>query len=215
MIDDRFINSFVKNISKNQNEVPTSLDDDFLEHHGVDNQKWGVRRGPPYPLNSEAKKKDPSKMQKNTLSGTAKKQAGKTTRKAAEKTRKKMESEKRKEEKQKENYEKNKERYAKSPKQLYKHRAMYTKEEIQKALDGFDWGNKIKSYQDADMKRAKETVNTFKEFANSIASIAESGVKIYNVVAKVHNVADPNDNKWVLIPANEKKDEKQQKGENK
>lgn len=199
MIDDRFINSFVKNISKNQNEVPTSLDDDFLEHHGVDNQKWGVRRGPPYPLNSEAKKKDPSKMQKNTLSGTAKKQAEKTTRKAAEKTRKKMESEKRKEEKQKENYEKNKERYTKSPKQLYKHRAMYTKKEVEEALANFEWENRIKSFVDKDLERAKNTVNTFKDFASSIADISNSGIKIYNVVAKVHNAADPTDSKWTLI----------------
>lgn len=28
----------------------------ILEHHGIKNQTWGVRRGPPYPLNSEQKK---------------------------------------------------------------------------------------------------------------------------------------------------------------
>lgn len=27
----------------------------YLEHHGVDGQKWGKRNGPPYPLNSEGK----------------------------------------------------------------------------------------------------------------------------------------------------------------
>ena len=25
-------------------------DDGYLEHHGIQGQKWGVRQGPPYPL---------------------------------------------------------------------------------------------------------------------------------------------------------------------
>lgn len=28
---------------------------DYLEHHGIKNQKWGVQNGPPYPLNAEGK----------------------------------------------------------------------------------------------------------------------------------------------------------------
>jgi len=31
--------------------IYTSNDlDDYLEHHGVKGQKWGVKNGPPYPL---------------------------------------------------------------------------------------------------------------------------------------------------------------------
>ena len=30
---------------------------DELYHHGVKNQKWGVRNGPPYPLNSKGTQK--------------------------------------------------------------------------------------------------------------------------------------------------------------
>ena len=29
--------------------------DDHLEHHGIQGQKWGIRNGPPYPLNADAK----------------------------------------------------------------------------------------------------------------------------------------------------------------
>lgn len=33
------------------NDFSDEFDDsDVLEHHGIDNQKWGVRHGPPYPL---------------------------------------------------------------------------------------------------------------------------------------------------------------------
>lgn len=28
-----------------------SEDSDFLMHHGIKGQKWGVENGPPYPLN--------------------------------------------------------------------------------------------------------------------------------------------------------------------
>lgn len=30
------------------------LEDDYLCHHGIKNQQWGVQNGPPYPLNKEA-----------------------------------------------------------------------------------------------------------------------------------------------------------------
>lgn len=33
----------------------SSVDGNYLEHHGIDGQKWGVRRGPPYPIGSGSK----------------------------------------------------------------------------------------------------------------------------------------------------------------
>lgn len=32
----------------------SGIDEDFLAHHGVKGQKWGVRLGPPYPLSKQA-----------------------------------------------------------------------------------------------------------------------------------------------------------------
>lgn len=43
------------NALKNQNEVSSDSQDaeqSAIEHHGIEGQKWGVRRGPPYPLGS-------------------------------------------------------------------------------------------------------------------------------------------------------------------
>ena len=34
-------------------ELDKENGDNYLEHHGVEGQKWGVKNGPPYPLNSE------------------------------------------------------------------------------------------------------------------------------------------------------------------
>lgn len=42
------------------------MNESVLAHHGVKNQKWGVRNGPPYPLNRKAKasskKKEPEEV---------------------------------------------------------------------------------------------------------------------------------------------------------
>ena len=34
----------------------TEIGYDVLSHHGIKNQKWGKRNGPPYPLDKEGKK---------------------------------------------------------------------------------------------------------------------------------------------------------------
>lgn len=41
-----FINAFIDGLSDENVEALS----DMLEHHGIDGQKWGVRNGPPYPL---------------------------------------------------------------------------------------------------------------------------------------------------------------------
>lgn len=44
----------------------------YLMHHGIQGQKWGVRNGPPYPLDSKAKSSSEKKIDKSK--GLAKKQ---------------------------------------------------------------------------------------------------------------------------------------------
>ena len=41
--------------------IGESVATDFLEHHGIKGQKWGVRHGPPYPLTPEQKSKSYSR----------------------------------------------------------------------------------------------------------------------------------------------------------
>lgn len=44
----------------------------YLQHHGIQGQKWGVRNGPPYPLDSNAKSSSETKTEKSK--GLTKKQ---------------------------------------------------------------------------------------------------------------------------------------------
>ena len=44
-------------------------ENDYIEHHGVDGQQWGVQNGPPYPLSRSAKRriKREAKLEKKRL----------------------------------------------------------------------------------------------------------------------------------------------------
>lgn len=37
--------------------IKVIYDEDYLQHHGIKGQEWGVRNGPPYPLDSKTQKK--------------------------------------------------------------------------------------------------------------------------------------------------------------
>ena len=48
-----FIDAFIDGLSDENVEALSEI----LEHHGIDGQKWGVRNGPPYPLDRQKNKK--------------------------------------------------------------------------------------------------------------------------------------------------------------
>lgn len=200
---------------ENQNGV----EDRFLEHYGVKGQEWRKRRGPPYPLGSQAKSKDPSKMKANTPPGTAKKEAERTkARKAAEKEARKKANAEKAEARKAIARAKQKEKYARTAKSLYKHRGMYSAEEIAEALRKFEWENKIKDYADKELNRAKNTVKSFEDMSKSIVSIANSALGGYNAFARVYNTFSdvPKEDKLPYIEnPNQNKDSKDDKDKKK
>ena len=48
-----FIDAFIDGLSDENVDALSEI----LEHHGIDGQKWGVRNGPPYPLEREKSKR--------------------------------------------------------------------------------------------------------------------------------------------------------------
>lgn len=60
------------------------MDNNALEHHGIEGQKWGVRRGPPYPLNG-SKKSSKRTKKKNSEASRREKEKRKAARREARK----------------------------------------------------------------------------------------------------------------------------------
>lgn len=42
--------------------IKVTRNEDYLSHHGVEGQKWGVQNGPPYPLDKNAQKQAKKKL---------------------------------------------------------------------------------------------------------------------------------------------------------
>ena len=72
-------------------DVLASLDPDYLAHHGIKGQKWGVEHGPPYPLKSgvSARIKKAAKTVTDRVESNRQQKAAKKEAKAVAKAKKK------------------------------------------------------------------------------------------------------------------------------
>lgn len=157
-----------------------------LQHHGIPNQKWGRQHGPPYPLSRSASKKIRSgqKISKSEAKALREKdKAVKRINKAVAKKEKQEKREARNEARSAERTLRKKAKYSKTAKSLYKHRNMFSQEEIENCLKKFEWEGKIKDYKQKDFNRVKNTVATFSDFSKSVVSIGKNAVEVYNIVA--------------------------------
>lgn len=163
---------------------------DYLEHHGVDGQRWGKRRGPPYPLGSEDKAKNRQSAKQKRAAEKRKKEIAKTKKRIAKQEKekaKKQEKETKKSLKERMELEKKKEKYSKTPKSLYVHRELFTYDEISEALKKFDWESKMLDAMDRDFTRSKNTVKNFADYTGSVVRIANNLVDGYDTIAKLNN----------------------------
>lgn len=168
------------------------LDKDFLEHHGILGQKWGITNGPPYPLGSD--KSTGKRLKKSSGGGSGsvsrkKQKALKKARKARAKNLKVKTLEKQKKEK----VEQTKEEIIKNKdiKSMYKNIDMFTNQDINDILTRLDTESRLKN-KVAEMERSKESAGArlkrlAKESAKSglergtrsvISTVAENALKM-------------------------------------
>lgn len=178
--------------------------EDYVEHHGVKNQKWGEQHGPPYPLDrNAARQARKAAKAERRAKRQAEKEAAKRKKKRAESLKKARETKQRKKQeaaeqaKREAEEKKRKEKILQDPKKLYKHRKEFTKEEIQDALQRFEWEQKVQSYSTTRLE------NTAKK-AQSLVKIMTAGVGGYNTVAGAYNAFFP-DSKLPIIDLGGKK----------
>lgn len=168
--------------------------EEYLAHHGVIGQKWGVRRYQNYDGSLTALGR------KHRGLGEKGSKAMKTVQKAIKKRRaekRAIREEARKEsraraleletERQAQRHQKLKEEIRRNPRNMYKYRDQLTKEEANELIDQIEWDRKMADIRFDEYKRfnsrAKEVANT----VTTAATIISQGIKLYNDSALIFN----------------------------
>ncbi len=182
------------------------LEEVYLEHHGIKGQKHGVRRGPPYPLNSAQKSGRSSGSKEEKRKRREERAAKKVSRvgerakqrelKAKEQTKKNVERKKQREELAKAKAEKKRRDILNDPSKLYKHRREYSQEEIQNALKQFEWEQRLSNYSKERLKNGSDFINTTFNYVNN-------AVNLYNRAASIVNSLDKDTNLPTIRPASD------------
>ena len=132
------------------NQIPVApLYNGALQHSGIKGQKWGIMHGPPYPLARGKGGRLPA-VKKVTSEAKQRKME-----KAAE--RKESRAEEKKEQLRK--------YIVEHPKALYKHKEMFTRDELEDILKEIDFDQKLKDVRRGQLKK---TVDTARDIANGV-----------------------------------------------
>ena len=135
------------------------LQGDYLAHHQIKGAHWGILHGPPYPL---ARGKGPKKIKK------ASKEAIKRVEKQAEEGV--PGAEKKKAELRK--------YIVEHPNKLYKHKEMFSREELEDIMKEIDFDHKLK-----DIKR-----NEFSRFVNDVRDVANLTISVKNITGSAIDI---------------------------
>lgn len=148
---------------------------DYLAHHGVLGQKWGVRRyqNKDGSLTAEGRKRAGLKPE----SKFAKRRADAAKKKAAKKAEKDLND--------KENL---KSYLRKHPKQLPRHSTELTREEAEAIIKDIEFDRKLKDVRDAEVQRTWKKISNMESNAKTISNALTTSKSIYNSVAEINNL---------------------------
>lgn len=150
---------------------------DYLEHYGVKGMRWGVRK------QRESSGTSRKRNSKETQDKKTKRAKRRIERAKVRAERREAEA-KKKAEKEAAKKEARRKQILSNPTSLYKHRKEFTAQEIQQALQQFDWDKKLRSY-------SKDTINSGAEFIGTLFKGVNNGINLYNAAVRVVNSTRP------------------------
>ena len=169
---------------------------DYLAHYGTPRMRWGVRHGPPYPID-----KDSSGRPKITT---------------VIKSKLKKKAEERKEKQ----HEVDKKDVISDPRKLYKNRDKFSDEELKQIIDRINLDTKIKEITDNAHERFIKNYERAQKFLSTSEAAGQNLLNIYDLAAKVQNAfvdaGKLNGEKWVRVAGSQssKKGDNQQNNQN-
>lgn len=187
------------------------MESNYLIHHGIKGQKWGIRRyqNPDGSLTSAGRKRY---SDSGGIRGAVSKVKNAVTRRGSSSKAAAKKKQEEKEEKEKETLEQKKDRVLKSrsAKELYENADLFTTQELQSAYNRLSLERNISSLVPKDVNKGKQFVDNAIKTAKTLNDAIDTGSKLYNNVAKVYNSLTDEGRKKPLpmIGDNQKKDKK-------
>lgn len=187
------------------------MESNYLIHHGIKGQKWGIRRyqNSDGSLTSAGRKRY---SDSGGIRGAVSKVKNAVTRRGSSSKAAAKKKQEEKEEKEKETLEQKKDRVLKSrsAKELYENADLFTTQELQSAYNRLSLERNISSLVPKDVNKGKQFVDNAIKTAKTLNDAIDTGSKLYNNVAKVYNSLTDEGRKKPLpmIGDNQKKDKK-------
>lgn len=175
---------------------------EYLAHHGIKNQKWGVKHGPPYPVErGSGGKPKTTNIIKSRLKGAIQKRKENYAEKKVENAE--------------ERHKRLREDVVKDPKKITKYKKEFSRQELEDMIKEIQFNRKLEDIRFEEIKRGRERFESFKKSVGNIKDFATTTKDMYNLAADINNMlvdaGKSKGNKWTRIGGdqNQKKQEKQ------